>query len=190
MKNIQIMNFANDDNEYLNIGHIYYQSKKWLLYSFITVPGMFGGVSLQRILPTDNLEIISEDNYIVAIKKYAKNAKKLGFYDPFGQESLLTDFDLKNLTDETICKMFLNFIKEKEVFVKVTLLAKGKMDLENYNEGKILEVFDEAFTIWDIDTDVVKFDEKYEREYGDVYMIDGVTLALNQMQAVIRQESE
>lgn len=41
MKNIQIMNFANDDNEYLNIGHIYYQSKKWLLYSFITVPGMF-----------------------------------------------------------------------------------------------------------------------------------------------------
>ena len=86
--------------------------------------------------------------------------------------------------------MFLNFIKEKEVFVKVTLLAKGKMDLENYNEGKILEVSDEAFTIWDIDTDVVKFDEKYEREYGDVYMIDGVTLALNQMQAVIRQESE
>ena len=155
-----------------------------------TVPGMFGGVSLQRILPTDNLEIISEDNYIVAIKKYATNAKKLVFYDPFGQESLLTDFDLKNLTDETICKMFLNFIKEKEVFVKVTLLAKGKMDLENYNEGKILEVFDEAFTIWDIDTDVVKFDEKYEREYGDVYMIDGVTLALNQMQVVIRQESE
>lgn len=86
--------------------------------------------------------------------------------------------------------MFLNFIKEKEVFVKVTLLAKGKMDLENYNEGKILEVSDEAFTIWDIDTDVVKFDEKYEREYGDVYMIDGVTLALNQMQAVIRQEGE
>lgn len=64
------------------------------------------------------------------------------------------------------------------------------MDLENYNEGKILEVSDEAFTIWDIDTDVVKFDEKYEREYGDVYMIDGVTLALNQMQAVIRQEGE
>ncbi|XOW21456.1 hypothetical protein QK908_02915 [Lactococcus cremoris] len=94
------------------------------------------------------------------------------------------------MTDETICKMFLNFIKEKEVFVKITLLAKGKMDLENYNEGKILEVSDEAFTIWDIDTDVVKFDEKYEREYGDVYMIDGVTLALNQMQAVIRQEGE
>ena len=68
MENIQIMNFANDDNEYLNIGHIYYQSKKWLLYSFITVPGMFGGVSLQRILPTDNLEIITEDYYIVAIK--------------------------------------------------------------------------------------------------------------------------
>ena len=62
--------------------------------------------------------------------------------------------------------------------------------MENYNEGKILEVSDEAFTIWDIDTDVVKFDEKYEREYGDVYMIDGVTLALNQMQAVIRQEGE
>ena len=74
--------------------------------------------------------------------------------------------------------------------MKLPCASRGKMDLENYNEGKILEVFDEAFTIWDIDTDVVKFDEKYEREYGDVYMIDGVTLALNQMQAVIRQEGE
>lgn len=193
MNNIQIMNFANDDNEYLNIGHIYYQSKKWLLYSFITSAGIFDGFTLQRILSADKLKTVNSSDYLNTIKKYAKNAKFLNFYDPFGQENLLTDFELSNLTDENICQKFLSFIKEKEVFAKVLLFGNTvneELDFGNYTEGQILEITDESFTTWDIDTDIVKFDEKYDGQYEDIYIINIATPTLNQMQAVMKQESE
>lgn len=187
------MNFANDDNEYLNIGHIYYQSKKWLLYSFITSAGIFDGFTLQRILSADKLKTVNSSDYLNTIKKYAKNAKFLNFYDPFGQENLLKDFELSNLTDENICQKFLSFIKEKEVFAKVLLFGNTvneELDFGNYTEGQILEITDESFTTWDIDTDIVKFDEKYDGQYEDIYIINIATPTLNQMQAVMKQESE
>ncbi|AGV72433.1 hypothetical protein [Lactococcus cremoris] len=193
MKNIQEVDFKNADDESLIIGHIYYQSSKWLLYSFITSAGIFDGFTLQRILSADKLKTVNSSDYLNTIKKYAKNAKFLNFYDPFGQENLLTDFELSNLTDENICQKFLSFIKEKEVFAKVLLFGNTvneELDFGNYTEGQILEITDESFTTWDIDTDIVKFDEKYDGQYEDIYIINIATPTLNQMQAVMKQESE
>ncbi|MCD6631657.1 hypothetical protein LSG16_02250 [Lactococcus cremoris] len=193
IKNIQEVDFKNADDESLIIGHIYYQSSKWLLYSFITSAGIFDGFTLQRILSADKLKTVNSSDYLNTIKKYAKNAKFLNFYDPFGQENLLTDFELSNLTDENICQKFLSFIKEKEVFAKVLLFGNTvneELDFGNYTEGQILEITDESFTTWDIDTDIVKFDEKYDGQYEDIYIINIATPTLNQMQAVMKQESE
>ena len=193
MTNIQEVDFKNADDESLIIGHIYYQSSKWLLYSFITSAGIFDGFTLQRILSADKLKTVNSSDYLNTIKKYAKNAKFLNFYDPFGQENLLTDFELSNLTDENICQKFLSFIKEKEVFAKVLLFGNTvneELDFGNYTEGQILEITDESFTTWDIDTDIVKFDEKYDGQYEDIYIINIATPTLNQMQAVMKQESE
>lgn len=92
MTNIQEVDFKNADDESLIIGHIYYQSSKWLLYSFITSAGIFDGFTLQCILSTDKLKIVNSSDYLNSIKKYVKNAKFLNFYDPFGQENLLTGF--------------------------------------------------------------------------------------------------
>ncbi|WMX70889.1 hypothetical protein [Lactococcus cremoris] len=100
---------------------------------------------------------------------------------------------MSNLTDENICQKFINFIKEKEVFAKVLLFVNTvneDLDFGNYTEGPILEITDESFTTWDIDTDIVKFDEKYDGQYEDIYIINIATPTLNQMQAVMRQESE
>lgn len=193
IKNIQEVDFKNADDESLIIGHIYYQSSKWLLYSFITSAGIFDGFTLQRILSADKLKTVNSSDYLNTIKKYAKNAKFLNFYDPFGQENLLTDFELSNLTDENICQKFLSFIKEKEVFAKVLLFGNTvneELDFGNYTEGQILEITDESFTTWDIDTDIVKFDEKYDGQYEDIYIINIAMPTLNQMQAVMKQESE
>lgn len=193
IKNIQEVDFKNVNNESLIIGHIYYQSSKWLLYSFITSAGTFDGFTLQRLLSTDKLKIINSSDYLNSIKKYVKNAKLLNFYDPFEQENLLTDFELENLTDENICQKFLNFIKERKVFAKVLLFVNTvneELDFGNYTEGPILEITDEIFTTWDVDSDIVKFDEKYDGRCESVYIINIVTPTLNQMQAVMRQESE
>lgn len=87
----------------------------------------------------------------------------------------------------------MSFIKEKEVFAKVLLFGNTvneELDFGNYTEGQILEITDESFTTWDIDTDIVKFDEKYDGQYEDIYIINIATPTLNQMQAVMKQESE